>query len=144
MKVRYLKNKRGFTLIEIMLVVVIISILVTVVLPRLTGRTEQARNSAARLQIETVGMGLDAFELDIGRYPTTSEGLKALLANPGNVKKWNGPYLKKDVPLDPWGNAYVYNAPGKHNNDYDLYSFGLNGVEGGEDDLGNWTEKQKE
>ncbi|MDD5491260.1 MAG: type II secretion system major pseudopilin GspG [bacterium] len=140
---RYINSKKGFTLIEIMLVVVIISILVTVVLPRLTGRTEQARVSATRLQIETVGMGLDAFELDCGRYPTTAEGLKALLTNPGNIKKWNGPYLKKDVSLDPWGNAYVYSAPGKHNNDYDLYSFGPNGVEGGEDDIGNWTEKQK-
>lgn len=141
---RYGNKEKGFTLIEIMLVVVIISILVTVVLPRLTGRTEQARTSATRLQIETVGMGLDAFELDIGRYPTTSEGLKALSTNPGNIKKWNGPYLKKDVPLDPWGNAYAYSAPGKHNNDYDLYSFGSNGVEGGEDDIGNWTEKQKD
>lgn len=141
---KQIENKQGFTLIEIMLVVVIISILVTVVLPRLTGRTEQARISATRLQIETVGMGLDAFELDIGRYPTTSEGLKVLLVNPGNTKKWNGPYLKKEVPLDPWGNAYVYNSPGKHNNDYDLYSFGPNGVEGGDDDIGNWTEKAKE
>jgi len=137
---RYINNKKGFTLIEMMLVVVIISILVTVVLPRLTGRTEQARVSAARLQIETIGMALDAFELDNGRYPTTAEGLAVLRANPGNLKKWNGPYLKKDLPMDPWGNAYVYNCPGRHNSDYDLYSNGPNGVEGA-DDIGNWTEK---
>lgn len=135
------KNKRGFTLIEIMLVVVIISILVTVVLPRLTGRTEQARVSAAKLQIETIGLGLDAFELDNGRYPTTSEGLQSLRTDPGNLKKWNGPYLKKDIAQDPWGNNYVYVCPGTHNSDYDLYSPGPNGVEGGGDDIANWTEK---
>lgn len=137
------KNRKGFTLIEIMLVVVIISILVTVVLPRLTGRTEQARNSAARLQIETTGLALDAFELDNGRYPTTSEGLQALRINPNNAKKWNGPYLKKDIPQDPWGNEYVYVCPGAHNSDYDLYSYGPNGVEGGGDDIANWLEKSK-
>lgn len=139
---RYFKNKKGFTLIEMMLVVVIISILVTVVLPRLTGKTEQARISAAKLQIETIGMALDSFELDNGRYPNTTEGLNGLMVNPGNLKKWNGPYLKKDIVTDPWGNAYVYTSPGTHNNDYDLYSLGPNGVEGG-DDIGNWSEKQK-
>jgi len=136
----YLNNKKGFTLIEMMLVVVIISILVTVVLPRLTGKTEQARISAGRLQVETIGMALDAFELDNGRYPTTAEGLAALRTNPSNLKKWNGPYLKKDIPMDPWGNAYLYACPGRHNTDYDLYSYGPNGVEG-TDDIGNWTDK---
>lgn len=140
---RYLKNKRGFTLIEVMLVVVIISILVTVVLPRLTGRTEQARISAARLQIETIGMALDSFELDNGRYPTTSEGLQALRTNAGSSKKWNGPYLKKDIAQDPWGNNYAYVCPGTHNSDYDLYSNGPDGAEGGGDDIANWTEKDK-
>ncbi|MDD5258578.1 MAG: type II secretion system major pseudopilin GspG [bacterium] len=138
-----LNNKQGFTLIEIMLVVVIISILVTVVLPRFTGKTEQARNSAARLQIETIGMALDSYELDNGRYPTNAEGLQGLRSNPGNLKKWTGPYLKKDVPQDPWGNNYVYVCPGTHNTDYDLYSYGPNGAEGGGDDIGNWTEKPK-
>lgn len=139
---RYFENKKGFTLIEMMLVVVIISILVTVVLPRLTGKTEQARISAAKLQIETIGMALDSFELDNGRYPNTTEGLNGLRVNPGNLKKWNGPYLKKDIVTDPWGNAYVYASPGTHNTDYDLHSLGPNGVEGG-DDIGNWSEKQK-
>ncbi len=140
---RYLNNEKGFTLIEIMLVVVIISILVTVVLPRFTGKTEQARNSAARLQIETISMALDSYELDNGRYPTNAEGLAALRSNPGNLKKWNGPYLKKDVPQDPWDNNYMYVCPGTHNTDYDLYSYGPNGAEGGGDDVGNWTEKTK-
>lgn len=136
-----IKNEKGFTLIEMMLVVVIISILVTVVLPRLTGRTQQARMSAGRLQIETMSLALDAFELDNGRYPTTSEGLQALRVNPGNLKKWNGPYLKKDIPLDPWGNPYGYHSPGVHNTDYDLFSFGPDGVAGGDDDIGNWIQK---
>lgn len=140
---QYVNKEKGFTLIEIMLVVVIISILVTVVLPRLTGRTEQARVSSVRLQIETIGMALDAFELDNGRYPATAEGMQSLRTNPSNMKKWNGPYLKKDIPEDPWGNPFVYACPGTHNNDYDLYSFGPNGTEGGGDDLGNWTEKGK-
>jgi general secretion pathway protein G len=140
---QYVNKEKGFTLIEIMLVVVIISILVTVVLPRLAGRTEQARVSSVRLQIETIGMALDAFELDNGRYPATAEGLQSLRTNPSNMKKWNGPYLKKDIPEDPWSNPFVYVCPGTHNNDYDLYSFGPNGTDGGGDDLGNWTEKGK-
>jgi general secretion pathway protein G len=139
---KLLTNKKGFTLIEMMLVVVIISILVTVVLPRLTGKTEQARISAARLQIETISMALDSFELDNGRYPSTTESLNSLRVNPSNLKKWNGPYLKKDIFSDPWGNPYVYACPGTHNNDYDLYSLGPNGVQGG-DDIGNWSEKTK-
>ncbi len=132
------EHERGFTLIEIMLVVVIIGILGAVVLPRLVGRTEQARRSAAQLQIESLGLALDTFELDNGRFPSTAEGLQSLRIKPGSVKNWNGPYLKKDIPVDPWQNPYVYISPGKHNVDYDLFSRGPDGNEGGGDDITNY------
>ena len=142
MKFNKIGNK-GFTFIEIMLVVVIIGILAAVVLPRLTGRTEQARETAALQQIENLGVALESFYLDNKRYPTTSEGLNALVYKPANALKWKGPYLKKGVPPDPWDKPYVYISPGVHNADYDLYSRGPNAVEGGGDDVTNWTEKRK-
>lgn len=121
-----------------MLVVAILGILVSIVVPRLTGRTREARTQAARLQIENLGTALDAFEYDCGRYPTSPEGLEALRQAPAGVAHWKGPYLKKAIPTDPWNNAYVYVSPGTHNNDYDLYSTGEDQQEGGGDDIGNW------
>ncbi|OQX86885.1 MAG: type II secretion system protein GspG [Candidatus Omnitrophica bacterium 4484_70.2] len=131
--------KKGFTLIELMLVVIIIGILVSMVVPRLVGRSEQARIAAAKADIESnISLALDLFELDMGRYPTTEEGLKALREYNGSDKeKWRGPYLKK-MPKDPWGREYIYRCPGTHNNDYDLYSAGPNGIEGDSDDIKNW------
>lgn len=132
------RSEKGFTLAEIMLVIAILGILVSVVVPRLTGRSKEARQQAVRLQIENLGMALDAFEFDCGRYPNAQEGLEALRQVPPQVSNWKGPYLKKAVPIDPWGNAYVYMAPGVHNKDFDLYSYGPDQHEGGGDDIGNW------
>lgn len=132
------RREEGFTLIEIMLVVAILGVLVSVALPRLTGRTQEARIQAARLQIENLGMALDAFEYDCGRYPSSSEGLEALQSSSGGWPNWKGPYLKKRMPLDPWRNPYVYVSPSLQGRDYDLFSYGPDGKEGGGDDIGNW------
>lgn len=128
-------RRTGFTLAEIMLVVAILGILVSVVLPRMTGRTNEARAQAARLQMENLSMALDAFEYDCGRYPTTQEGLDALRRPPPGVSNWKGPYLKKDVPADPWGTPFVYASPGARRPDFDLVSMGQDGQEGGVDDV---------
>lgn len=134
-----LRIKRGFTLIELMLVVIIIGVLVAMVMPRLAGRSEQARIAAAKADIEAnIALALDLFELDMGSYPTTEEGLASLRQYSGSEKEdWKGPYLKK-MPKDPWGREYKYRCPGTHNNDYDLYSLGPNGMEGDDDDIKNW------
>jgi general secretion pathway protein G len=132
----------GFTLIELLLVLVILAILAGVVVPRFTKRSEQAKTTAATTDISSLATALRTFEIDCGRYPTNEEGLSALLTQPGNVNGWKGPYLERGVlPKDPWGNPYVYHFPGQHNTDYDLYSFGPDGTEGGGDDIDNWSQK---
>ena len=131
----------GFTLIELLLVLVILAVLAAVVVPKFTGRSEQARKAAARTDIAMLETALDAFEVDAGRYPTSEEGLAALVQPPASVKAWNGPYIKRGVPNDPWGNPYNYRFPGQMNvNGYDLYTFGADGNEGGGDDVDNWTQ----
>ncbi len=133
-------KKSGFTLIELMLVVIIIGILVSMVVPRLAGRSEQARKAAANADINAnISTALDVYELDNGQYPTTEQGLKSLVTKPDTSPvptNWNGPYIKK-IPLDPWGRAYTYKSPGDHNQDYDLYSLGHDGIESA-DDVTNW------
>lgn len=127
----------GFTLIELMLVVIIIGALAAMVVPRLVGRAEEGRRSAAKADVKAnIATGLELFELDNGRFPTTDEGLKALLEKPSWATSWKGPYLK-NKPVDPWGREYQYRCPGTHGPDYDLYSLGQDGVES-EDDIGNW------
>lgn len=138
-----MKNKTGFTLIELMLVVIIIGVLVSMVAPRLAGRSEEARIAAGKADINSnISVALDLYELDNGKYPAAEEGLQALLVKPDLAVKWKGPYLKKE-PLDPWGRIYIYRSPGEHNNDYDLYSYGPDGVEGGGDDVANWEGGKK-
>lgn len=133
-----MQNPKAFTLIELMLVVIIIGVLAAMVMPRLVGRSEQARITAAKADINAnISLALDMFEMDNGRYPTTEEGLAALRANPSALPKWKGPYLKKE-PKDPWVRPYIYKSPGTHNTDYDLSSTGPNGLEGDSDDIGNW------
>ncbi len=131
----------GFTLIELLLVLVILAVLAGLVVPRFTKRTEQTNLTAAATNISNFESALDAFEVDCGRYPTSNEGLQALIEQPGDANGWKGPYLKRGVPKDPWGNAYVYRCPGMHNNDYDLYSWGPDKNEGGGDDIDNWSPK---
>ena len=129
---------KGFTLIELMLVVVIIGALVAMVMPRLTGRGEQARVAAAGADINAnIATGLKLYELDNGNFPSTQEGLSALLTKPSSAKNWNGPYLERK-PIDPWGKEYEYKSPGEHRKtDYDLYSLGKDGIESA-DDVTNW------
>ncbi|MBF0486509.1 MAG: type II secretion system major pseudopilin GspG [Candidatus Omnitrophica bacterium] len=137
------KIKKGFTLIEIMLVVIIIGVLVAMVAPNISGRSEQARAVAARTDIEAnLSTALDLFQMDIGHYPTTAQGLQSLVTAPtdGDADKWKGPYLKKKhkIPKDPWNHEYVYKAPGEHNKEsYDLSSLGADGTVSA-DDVANW------
>jgi general secretion pathway protein G len=139
-KSRAHSRERGFTLIEMLLVMVILVALAAVVLPKFTGRSEEANVTAANTTIANLEVALDAFEVDTGRYPTTTEGLKALVEEPSNLQKWKGPYIRRDVADDPWGNPYVYTQPGRHNKyGFDLYSYGPDGREGGDDDIDNWS-----
>jgi general secretion pathway protein G len=131
-------SKKAFTLIELMLVVIVIGVLSAMVVPRLVNRSQQAKATAAGADVNSaIPLALDLFEMDNGRFPTSQEGLQALKANPGGLTKWKGPYLKK-AAKDPWGNPYVYQSPGSHNTDYDLYSKGPDELENSEDDIGNW------
>jgi|SRR5262245_27528912 len=137
---RRLRDERGFTLIEMIVVVIILGLLTALVLPQYIKQGEKATAKSAKIQIESFGVALDTFRLDVGRYPNTQEGLQALVQKPGGVDRWDGPYLKKEVPLDPWGKPYVYKSPGDHGA-YDIISYGADGVPGGEDtnrDVTSW------
>ena len=129
--------RHAFTLVEMLLVVTIIGILAALVVPKIMGRSEQARMTAARADISGIKTALDAFEVDNGYYPKGNNGLGDLVQAPRDVKNWHGPYLDK-IPSDPWGNNYLYSYPGKRNpSGYDLLSVGPDGKEGTEDDIGN-------
>ncbi len=133
------RTGKGFTLVEMLVVMVIISLIAALVGPRLFPKLGKGKQSAAKAQIELLGQALDQFRLDTGRHPTTREGLKALMVNPG-IESWDGPYLKKELPNDPWGRPYQYQSPGAHG-DYDLFSLGRDGSAGGEgedQDVESW------
>ena len=136
MNTSVVRQNRGsaFTLVELMLVMLILAILATMVIIPLAGRRKQAMEKAAKADIAQLDTALDMFEVDCGRFPTADEGFQALVTMPANIPEgsWNGPYVKRGLPNDPWGNAYVYVAPGQHNKHYDVYT-----TRGGEDSTGN-------
>jgi len=135
------RSCRGFTLIELLVVLMILGMLAGLVGPRIMKYLGGAKTDTAQLQIEEFGAGLDLYHLEVGRYPTSDEGLMALSEQPAGVSNWHGPYLKKKaIPSDPWGNAYRYRSPGE-NSDYDLYSLGRDNADGGsgeDTDLVSW------
>ena len=134
------RSQAGITLIELLVVMVIISLFATLVGARLMGNVDRARQTMAKAQISEFETVLDLFRLDVGRYPTVEEGIQALRTQPAGVGNWDGPYLAKQVPLDPWDNPYMYRYPGQFG-DFDLISYGADGLEGGEDndlDIVSW------
>lgn len=122
---------RGFTLLELLVVMVIIGLLAGIVAPQYFAQIGKSNAKVARAQIESFGQALDQYRLDVGSYPTTEQGLVALRTAPQQVARWQGPYLKRDIPDDPWGRPYVYRRPGQHG-EYDLVSLGADGQQGGE------------
>jgi len=130
------KASGGFTLIELLVVMIILALLAALVGPQLFGRVDKARQQAAQAQIEIFSSALGAYRLDNGRYPSTDQGLNALVERPSDARNWAGPYLSKAIPKDPWGNDYAYKSPGDHG-DYDIISYGEDGQPGGE---GNATD----
>lgn len=131
------KSEKGFSLIELIVVMVILALLAAIVGPRVYKHLATSKNQVAKIQIEELGGALQMYSLDMGRYPNTGEGLEALVRNPGNSDAWNGPYISKQLPNDPWGKPYSYRCPGMHG-DYDLFSLGPDGVDGGDDDVVSW------
>ncbi len=132
------RRERGFSLIELIVVLVILGLLATVVGPQVISRLSQGKTEIAKLQIDQLEGALGLFRFDVGRFPTTAEGLQALIENPG-IQNWGGPYLeKKTLPRDPWGRDYEYRAPGQFG-DYDLWSNGADGSQGGEQDNADIT-----
>ena len=135
------RRSNGFTLIELLVVLLILGLLAGLAGPRVLKYLGSAKSDTAALQIEELGAGLDLYHLEVGHYPTTVEGLRALAEKPLDAIGWNGPYLKKrDIPNDPWGNAYLYRYPGE-NSDYDLYSLGRDNADGGDgedEDIVSW------
>lgn len=126
------KQARGFTLIELIVVIVILGLLAGLVVPRLFKHVGQAKTATARAQIDAFQTALGAYKLDTGSFPANEVGLSALRTAPAGVRNWNGPYLPKEVPLDPWGNPYVYKFPGDHGDEPDIISYGADGRPGGE------------
>lgn len=129
-------RQRGFTLVELLVVMVILGLLASLVLPNFFGQAEKAREKTTKVQISTLASALDAFALDVGRYPNSGEGLDALVHQPSGVSQWDGPYLKKEVPKDAWGNTYEYKAP-QAKTDFAIVSAGPDQRMGSADDISN-------
>lgn len=131
----------GFTLLELMVVLLILTLLATIAAPRVTHYLRKAKSQTAKVQVNALSAAVDSFHLDMGRFPSSQEGLKALVDRPGDTSNWDGPYLKmRDSLLDPWGHPYLYRIPGQHG-EYDIYTLGSDGREGGDGDaadIGNW------
>ncbi len=134
------RTQRGFTLIELLVVIIIIAILAAVVIPRIIGRTEDAKITAAIADISSFQTQLNIYNADMGSFPTVDQGLQALVTNPGNPK-WHGPYLQgmEKVKTDPWGHPYIYKQPGEHSPDFDILSAGPDGQVGTGDDIQSWN-----
>lgn len=135
--------RTGFTILELLLVLAILAVLAGIVASRFSGQSQAAKVKAAKTQLSNLNLALNRFEIDLGRYPTSSEGLLVLVEKPGDgAKSWQGPYLDGNaIPPDQWGNAWNYRYPGQHRSDgFDLWSNGPDGREGGGDDIANWTE----
>jgi general secretion pathway protein G len=139
MDFRERKSEKGFSLIELIVVLVILGLLAAVVAPRVWDKLAKGKEQIEKIQLKELEAALQLFAFDMGRYPSSAEGLDALIHNPGNAEAWKGPYTQKGtLPKDQWSKPYTYRCPGMHNNDYDLFSFGPDGAEGGEDDICNW------
>jgi general secretion pathway protein G len=140
-KKRIIDNK-GFTLLELLVVMIILGLLAALVAPKFFSHVGKSKTKAAKTQIELLGTALDTMRLDVGRYPTTEEGLNALREDPG-ITRWGGPYLTKSVPKDPWQRPYIYSYPGENGSEYDIVSYGSDGTQGGsgeDQDVANWKE----
>lgn len=134
-------TRQRFTMVELLLVLVILATLAAIVVPKFAGRSKQAKVTAAATEIASIEVALDAFEVDNAFYPEGADALLQLVERPNEATNWRGPYLKKAVTNDPWGNPYIYEFPGKNNVDgYDLRSLGPDGKDGGGDDITNWNE----
>ena len=139
MKLR-LNKQTGFTLLELLVVIVIVGLLASYVAPRYFKEADKSKIKVAQAQIEGLGKALDHYRLDVGRYPSTEQGLAALMERPTNESKWSGPYLTKALPLDPWDRAYMYRSPGEHG-EYDIFSYGRDSKAGGSEedvDIVSW------
>ena len=133
-----MRSRRGFTLIELLVVLIVLGLLASLVAPRIIGRVSEARTTTARTQLDLLGVALDSYRLDNGSYPTTEQGLAALRDRPTREPipvSWRGPYLRKAVPMDPWGRPYAYRSPGQQNpSGFDLVTLGRDGQPGGQDE----------